>query len=111
VPINADEAEFSAGTFRENLAELTGEEPTGYDAHHIFPQAFREEFERLGFTGENSIDNPKYGTWWESMSHRALSNVYNDYWEYFLYFENPSAEDVLTFGRVMGDLFGFPVYY
>jgi len=102
--------EYTPDAFRSNLADFTGEDPFGFDAHHIFPQQFRDLFERMGFAGEDSIDNPMYGTWWESGSHRALSTLYNQYWADFLDY-SPSMEDALGFGRVLSEIFGFAIYY
>ncbi len=102
---DATEAAYKASDFRKNLAKSTGKNPKGYDAHHMLPQEFEKRFEEIGFKGANSIHNPKYGAWWESMSHRSQSNVYNAYWREFLAFD-VTEEDVFAFAQVLGGIFG-----
>ena len=60
---------YTSGNFRANLAKLTGVDPVGYDAHHIFPQKanLQSRFSALGI----NIHNPIYGTWWEASDHRS----------------------------------------
>ena len=48
-----------------------------HDAHHIFPQGFREKFDFKHI----DIDNPKYGIWLDASIHRKGAYAYNEAWE------------------------------
>src|SRR5205814_2873690 len=65
---------FTKNNFRTNLIRLTGEEPAGYEAHHVLPQKYRELFDD---TAGINIDDPRYGSWVEQGSHSRWSSRYN----------------------------------
>lgn len=48
-----------------------------HDAHHIFPQGFREDFDFKHI----DIDNPKHGIWLDASIHRKGAYAYNEAWE------------------------------
>lgn len=64
---------------RSKLAKKTGISGEGMDAHHIFPQAFKEQFQAL----EIDINDTKFLTWIESNYHRHFSYAYNMAWQKF----------------------------
>ena len=97
--------------FRGNLMDLTGytdEMAAGLDAHHVFPQKFRDEFTKI--VGNNWIDNPYYGSWWELHDHRKHAKAYNKLWEKFLK-TNPTFDDILDYGIELSNKFGFKVNF
>ncbi len=63
---------FGETTFRANLTRLTGFSgqfmDAFYQAHHIIPQKFREQFMRFGI----NIDNPIFGQWIRPAEHSAM---------------------------------------
>jgi hypothetical protein len=72
---------FTKRNYRENLIRLTGVNPEGaVDAHHVFPQKYRERFLKKGI----NIDEPRYLTWWEKESHRRAASAYNKAWDEFI---------------------------
>jgi hypothetical protein len=70
---------YTAKSFRANLGKLTGGQLKGYDAHHVFPQKFAAAFAALGI----SINDPRFGAWWEGVAHAENSLVYNRQWTAF----------------------------
>jgi RHS repeat-associated protein len=98
---------YSRSNFRSNLADLTGVNPFGYHAHHVFPVAFQSRFQ-----GIIDVNNPKYGSWWESSSHLSNARAYNNYWRAF-FRDHPDATytDVLSYGRLLAGNYGFSVNY
>ena len=97
--------------FRGSLIDVTGytkEMAEGLDAHHVFPQKFRSEFTRI--VGNDWIDNPYYGAWWEVHDHRKNANAYNREWSRFLK-TNPTFDDILDFGIGLSKKYGFKVNY
>jgi hypothetical protein len=97
---------FVASEFRHNLAELTRMLPDGMQAHHMLPQKFAGRF-----TGIN-IHDPKYGAWWESVTHGKAANAYNAAWEEF-FAKNPEAkaEDFLNFARRLAKRYALDIYF
>ena len=92
---------FNAGNFRANLATLTGEYKPGWDAHHVLPQQFRSAFEAEGL----DIDDPHFGVWWESGTHRANGWEYNQQWSEFLD-TSPSRAEMIRFAAYITEAFG-----
>lgn len=80
----------------------------GHDAHHVFPQKFRKEFTDI--VGNDWIDNPYFGAWWELHDHRKNAKAYNKAWKNFLK-TNPTFDDVLDFGIKLSKEYGFVVYF
>ncbi|MFL5346852.1 MAG: hypothetical protein ACJ8AT_18880 [Hyalangium sp.] len=97
---------LTEGNFRENLARLTGRMPKEAHAHHVFPQEFEKQFRNAGI----NIHDPKYGAWWEQSSHLKNAAKYNWRWKEFFDLK-PTFEQILQFGRELGDEFGFHVNY
>ena len=98
--------------FRGNLQDLTkktDEAIEGMDAHHVFPQKFREEFKKIAL-GNDWIDNPYYGAWWELHDHRRNARAYNKAWEKFLK-TNPSFDEVLDYGIELSQKYGFEIHF
>jgi hypothetical protein len=95
--------------FRRNLQSLTGEEGVNQEAHHVFPQEYRDVFdERFGL----NIDEPKYGSWVEGTIHRKWSWAYNQKWFRFLFSEGEKTlEQVLQFGRQLASEYNFALHY
>lgn len=48
-----------------------------HDAHHIFPQRFKDDFLEKGIY----INDPKYGIWLDASIHRKGAYAYNEAWE------------------------------
>jgi hypothetical protein len=96
--VESQKGSLTENNFRSNLKKFTGESGLGKDAHHIFPQSddFKDFFDEVGI----DINNPKYGTWWDSSEHRSKSYEYNQEWSRFIR-TNPNAtkEEVLRFGQ------------
>jgi predicted nucleic acid-binding Zn-ribbon protein len=88
---------FTSGNFRENLKNLTGENPVGGQAHHMFPQKFEREFRALGI----EVHDPKYGAWWKTLDHLSNAYEYNKRWEAFLE-TSPTIEQCLAFAKKLG---------
>jgi len=92
---------FKPSRYRENLKRLTGwrDVPPSVEAHHIFPQTFRRQFELAGI----NIDDPRLLTWWEKggpTGHNRSSRAYNDKWSIFLTNnQNATREQILAFGK------------
>ena len=51
----------------------------GDDAHHIFPQAFRDVF--FDPILHIDIDDVKYGVWLEGRFHKKYAYAYNKIWK------------------------------
>ncbi|MBP5432696.1 MAG: hypothetical protein J6Y81_10370 [Ruminococcus sp.] len=79
----------------ENMAEAYGDPGPDYDAHHHYPQKFREQFESVGI----DIDAPENGTWVQKNSHRQGAKSYNAIWaeQFDMWGGNFSAEMILDF--------------
>jgi hypothetical protein len=97
---------FTASNFRENLARLTGRMPKDAHAHHVFPQALAKQFRNAGI----NVHDPRYGAWWEQSSHLKNAAEYARRWEKFLE-RTPTFEQILQYGRELGDEFGFQVNF
>jgi hypothetical protein len=97
---------FTADNFRENLARLTGRMPKGAHAHHVFPQKLIDKFKEAGI----NIHDPKFGAWWDQSIHLRNAVRYQKLWQEFLE-RNRTLEEILRFGRELGDEFGFQVNY
>lgn len=65
------------GKNMEAAGNLPPQDGKDYNAHHIFPQKFREFFESLGI----DIDNPQFGIWLEEHEHLTNAYSYNKIWE------------------------------
>lgn len=106
--VPTDYMPYTKDYYRHNLKKFTNQSPSrNIDAHHIFPQKFRKEFAETGI----NIDDPKYLTWWEKVPHRRASRQYQDFWYDFLYYRNPTKEQILDKGREFTIEKGLDVYY
>ena len=82
---------FTYGNFRYNLAERTGIKPPDKQAHHIFPNKFKINFNKA----EIDINNPKYGIWLEKNFHLQKASKYNKSWDIFFKDNaNPNKEEI-----------------
>ena len=82
---------FTSSNFRENLVRRTGENPVGYEAHHMLPQKFNKQFGEAGI----DIHNPQYGIWLERTKHSKGSYEYNKKWaKFFGDNSNPTKKEV-----------------
>ena len=82
---------FTYGNFRYNLAERTGIKPLDKQAHHIFPNKFKINFNKA----EIDINNPKYGIWLEKNFHLQKASKYNKSWDIFFKDNaNPNKEEI-----------------
>jgi RHS repeat-associated protein len=92
---------FTKSNIRQNLAAKTGKVVADADAHHVIPQQFRKEINRLA--PDINIDDPRYLSWWQSKAHKAAAKAYNAEWIKFLA-GNPNSNEILGFARdVMND--------
>jgi len=96
--------------FRINLMRLTGLDKAaveGLQAHHVFPQAQRSEFEALGL----NIDDPVFGAWVDS-THQSWTTEYQVAWtEFFRPFrENgttPTQDQVFALAERLAKRYGY----
>lgn len=79
-PIVADPVWFVPLIVAGGRVVLTTRNPSMCDAHHTLPQAFRTNFVNVGFTGNDSIDHPRYLVWWNRSDHRTKSAAVNNEW-------------------------------
>jgi RHS repeat-associated protein len=98
----------SSSVFRKALAEVAGAAPTGakYEAHHVFPVQFGEQFAQLGI----DINRGEFGSWIEAGLHRFMSHEYAQDWAAFME-TRPSAQAVFDFARMMAGKYGFTVHF
>jgi hypothetical protein len=99
---------FTSNNFRHNLGLLTGNMPVNSQAHHLFPQAFRNFFSKIGL----NIDNPAYGTWWTTLDHQKNAKIYNNLWREFIE-KNPNAtvQEVLNEGKKIASQYGLTTHF
>ena len=50
---------------------------TGQDAHHLFPQKFRNKFKKMNI----DIDDANLGRWMDASKHRSGAKAYNKLWQ------------------------------
>ena len=95
------------GSFRGKLQNQTGKSGQGYQAHHIFPRKFSDQFRSIG------IDNelPKYGAWWETSAHQHNSYKYNLWWAEFFETEGVTKETAETLAKLLAALFGYDLNF
>jgi hypothetical protein len=96
----------TASNFRHNLQVLTKDEGVGMDAHHVFPQKFKLEFDNAGI----NLHEPRYGAWWERTNHQANAFAYNEIWKKFFKSERTKSE-ILDKGKEIMSTFGIPMNY
>jgi hypothetical protein len=80
--------------------------PEDAHAHHVFPQALAEKFQKVGI----NVHDPRFGAWWDRSSHLKKAYEYTQQWEEFLS-TSPTFEQVLQFGRELAIKYGFQVNY
>lgn len=102
---------FTESNYREGLLRLTGqtkEEVQGLEAHHVFPQEFKDLFEEAGI---ETIHDPRYLVWVDE-SHKAWTYDYSRAWESFLRgHPDATVEEVLEEGQKLASEFGYKVLY
>src|SRR5262249_40129434 len=96
---------LTAANFRTNLARFTGTMPAAAQAHHVFPQAFEATFAKIGI----NIHDPRFGAWWDAAAHSRNSSAYNQDWADFLTTGHRTADEIMQFGRSLGERYGFSV--
>lgn len=100
---------FNAANFRSNLVTRTGQNNADYQAHHQFPQKYRDQFAKV----ELDIDDPQWGRWWCSKSgvatnHQSQAGAYNARWDtFFAGIGTPSQAQILTFMRSIQNSFTY----
>jgi hypothetical protein len=97
---------FTSGNFCENLKILTGAIPGGAQAHHVFPQKFLREFERLGI----NVHDPRFGAWWSTAEHARHSAKYNDAWGRF-FRGDPTPSGAIDQARQLSGQYGYGVNF
>ena len=98
---------FTQRNFRKNLQTLTKQTGKGMEAHHVLPQALRDQFDAAHI----NIDNPIFGAWVDS-SHQKWSYAYNQEWRaFFKQVENPTIDQILEKAREMAAKYGFEIYF
>jgi hypothetical protein len=101
---------FTKSNYRENLKILTGIEPEGHQAHHVFPQQ-KDIADFVTKQGIN-IHDPHYLTWWETISHQKNAKKYNNAWfEFMRKKRNATKAEILNFGRQLMKDEGINVNY
>ena len=98
---------FTKSNFRHNLEQATDISPGAKaEAHHVFPQKFRNEFKQAGV----NIDDPKYGTWWSKPEHGKNAYKYNKQWErHAKDIPYMKKEEILEYGREFMEPYGIPL--
>jgi hypothetical protein len=76
-------------------------------AGRVFPQRFRDA---LWQKYEINVDDPAYGAWWETSSHRQYWYNYNVEWERFM-IERRTRDEVIEFGRNIAKKYGLTVKF
>ena len=101
---------FTSGNFRHNLGKMTGGIPANSQAHHVFPQA--KEFSSFFNSRGININDPRFGSWWNSTSHGSNAKQYNAYWRQWIG-NNPNAtiNDVMNYGRQIMNQYGLTIYF
>ena len=98
---------FTQRNFRKNLQTLTKQTGKGMEAHHVLPQALRDQFDAAHI----NIDNPIFGAWVDS-SHQKWGYAYNQEWRaFFKQVENPTIDQILEKAREMAAKYGFEIYF
>jgi hypothetical protein len=93
--------------YRANLTKVLGKPPAGeYDAHHVLPVEFGQDFARVGI----DANAPQYGTWVPRAEHQGFSSEYAKDWGAFLR-GSPNQTQVLDFARMMAGKYGFDVHF
>jgi hypothetical protein len=99
---------FTSSNFRYNLGKMTGNIPANSQAHHVFPKKYASQFSKAGI----NINDPKYGTWWNSSSHLQNAAGYNAAWgEFFTKYPNATQLQILNQGRSMMQQYGIAVFF
>ncbi|MGN0496234.1 MAG: polymorphic toxin-type HINT domain-containing protein [Lachnospiraceae bacterium] len=74
-----------------------GDPGPDFDAHHIFPQKFKDIFKIIGI----DINDSDFGIWIEKHKHRSGAKAYNKKWEdFFAKFDNVkdiTFDDIIKF--------------
>ena len=92
--------------FRDRVAEQCNSDGVDQDAHHVFPQHFKPQFDDLGI----NINETKYGTMINSGVHRGFSNEYDQDWFYF-FKGSPTKDQAIRFGKMLSEKYGFKIYF
>jgi len=100
---------FTKGYFRHNLKVRTGiSPPSNVHAHHILPDEFATHFRARGI----NHNDPKFGAWWPGGEHLAAhGGGYNRRWMELFTRSNPTADEVLEFGRRLAGEFGLDIAF
>lgn len=94
----------------KDLTKYTDEMAEGFDAHHVFPQKFADEFSKIGV----KYDNAKFGSWVDEGIHRGFSHEYNLDWDTFLHSVDgklPTKSQTMKFGRMLAKKYGFDILF
>ena len=74
-------------------------------AHHVLPKEYAGKFAEKGI----NVHNPKYGAWWARHEHLSVHRRgYNRLWEQ-KFTENPTASQLLRFGRKLAAADGLEI--
>lgn len=86
----------------KGFAKLTEDSGIGKDAHHVYPQKFRQDFEDVKI----NIDSSENLQWVDKEFHSTGSYAYNVKWKVFLSSdENIGVEAIKTFAEKMKKFF------
>jgi len=99
----------TAGNFRHNLQQLTGQTGAGMQAHHVLPQA--RKFDGFFNNAGLNVHDPIFGSW-VGQSHQSWSHLYNSRWSSFMA-SNPGATagEILDFASQLAREFGFRIWF
>ena len=101
--------ELTQRNFRTNLQIYTGFSGIGYEAHHVFPVKFVENFKTIGI----DIHNPLFGAWVNPTAHHSWSYAYNKAW--FEFFFNgatqPTFEGAIQLAKELAQLYGYSLNF
>lgn len=81
----------TCGNYRKNAMKYHNTDGVGKDAHHIYPQKFRDEFRQVGI----DIDAPENITFLNPNIHRSGSRAYNNLWQDFFAKNDPVTRELV----------------
>jgi hypothetical protein len=98
------QAVAAAKGFRKGLQDLTSLSGAGMHAHHVFPEAFKMTWEKLGVAW-NSAAN---GSWWEARDHLRKAWQYNQDWlDWIDSTPDATASDAMQYAQELAKKYGF----
>ena len=101
--------ELTRQNFRANMQIYTGFSGVGYEAHHVFPVKFIENFKAIGI----NIHNPLFGAWVNPTAHHSWSYAYNEAWFNFFFNSTsaPTFEGAIQLAIELAKQYGYSLLF